>query len=265
MSSTDKAVPGGAAPEKTSLKPVFLGIGGLSALALIGFTFTIGDGRPSGPGFFLAAAVAALGAVAFLLVQSARQLVSTGAVAEEREAYAAVGRRRKELEREYQLLKRALKELELDNAMGKLSEQDYSDIRTRYRERAVRILRQLDQGESYRAQIERDLEARRQARGPEKSKDKPKDKDKAKDKAQAANKGKASESDKVQQSESDKVQQPKSDKSPTPDPKAALASTPPASRTDEPARPAKSSCAGCGATNDNDAIFCKKCGARLSS
>lgn len=251
MSSTDKAVPGGAAPEKTSLKPVFLGIGGLSALALISFTFTIGDGRLSGPGFFLAAAVAALGAVALLLFQSARQLVSTGAVAEEREAYAAVGRRRKELEREYQLLKRALKELELDNAMGKLSEQDYSDIRTRYRERAVRIMRQLDQGESYRAQIERDLEARRQAKGP--GKDKARAKDNGQDKTKAREK------------ESDKVQQPKSAKSPTPDAKLAVASTPPASQTDAPARPDKSSCAGCGAPNDNDAIFCKKCGARLSS
>lgn len=259
MSSTDKAVPGGAAPEKTSLKPVFLGIGGLSVLALIGFTFTIGDGRPSGPGFFLAAAVAALGSVAFLMVQSARQLVSTGTLAEEREAQAAVGRRRKELEREYQLLKRALKELELDYAMGKLSEQDYSDIRTRYRERAVRILRQLDQGESYRAQIERDLAARRQARSP--GKDKARDRDRDKDKSQAPNKDR----DKVREPESDKVQQPKSDQSPTPGAKPAQASTSPASRTDEPARPAKSSCAGCGAPNDNDAIFCKKCGARLSS
>lgn len=255
MSSTDKAVPGGAAPEKTSLKPVLLGIGGLSAVALIGFTFTIGDGRPSGPGFFLAAAVASLGAVAFFLLQSARQLVSTGAVAEEREAQAAVGRRRKELEREYQLLKRALKELELDYAMGKLSEHDYSDIRTRYRERAVRILRQLDQGESYRAQIERDLAARRQARGP----------GKARDKGQAANKGQAADKGPDKAADSDQVQPPRSAKSPAPDAKLAPASPPPASRTDEPARTDKSACAGCGAPNDNDAIFCKKCGARLSS
>ena len=49
--------------------------------------------------------------------------------------------------------------------MGKVSAEDYGEIRTRYRERAVRVLRQLDQGESYRAQIEADLAARRVARG----------------------------------------------------------------------------------------------------
>src|SRR5262249_36306327 len=52
-------------------------------------------------------------------------------------------------------------ELELDHAMSKVSEEDYQEVRGRYRERAVRILRQLDQGESYRAQIEADLKARR--------------------------------------------------------------------------------------------------------
>lgn len=151
--------------KSASFRLVLAGIGGVSALSLIGFMFTIGGGKPTGPGILLASAVASLGTVAYLLFQSARALVSTGTAAEEREAQAAVGRRRKELEREYFVLKRALKELELDYAMGKLSEQDYSEIRTRYRERAVRILRQLDQGESYRAQIERDLEARRTARG----------------------------------------------------------------------------------------------------
>jgi uncharacterized membrane protein len=49
--------------------------------------------------------------------------------------------------------------------MGKLSDDDYADIRSRYRERAVRILRQLDQGQSYEQQIERDLAARREAIG----------------------------------------------------------------------------------------------------
>ena len=157
----------------TSANSRFLLLGGLLLLsggALAVFTITIGQGRLTGPGVFLAGSVGTLGVVAYLLVRTAQALVETGAAAQAREEKAATGRRRKELEREYNTLKRALKELELDYAMGKISEQDYGEIRTRYRERAVRVLRQLDQGESYRAQIERDLQARRKAKGlPEKA------------------------------------------------------------------------------------------------
>ena len=137
----------------------------LSLGSLLAFTITIGHGRVTGPGVFLAAAVFAMGVASYFVFQAARVLVQTGADAEQRELQAAGGRRRKELEREYYTLKRAIKELELDYAMGKVSEQDYTEVRTRYRERAVRILRQLDQGESYRSQIDRDLQARREAKG----------------------------------------------------------------------------------------------------
>jgi ribosomal protein L40E len=228
------------------------GIAGLSVLSLLAFMFTIGGGRPTGPGILLALAVSALGAVAYLIFQSARMLVSTGAAAEEREAQAAVGRRRKELEREYFTLKRALKELELDYAMGKLSEQDYSDIRTRYRERAVRILRQLDQGESYRAQIERDLEARRAARGQKPRRDKAAPEAKSEAKSEARPEAKA---DTRPELGPDARPAAEDDKRPA-DAGAAEA------RPEVPA--AEKPCAKCGARNDNDAVFCKKCGARLS-
>ncbi len=137
----------------------------LSGGAFILFTSTIGQGRVTGPALFLASSVGTMGVVAYLLVRTAQALVETGVDAEAREEKAATGRRRKELEREYNTLKRAIKELELDYSMGKISEQDYTQVRTRYRERAVRILRQLDQGESYRAQIDRDLQARLKAKG----------------------------------------------------------------------------------------------------
>lgn len=159
----------------TSANSRLLLLGGLGLSfggALTLFTITIGQGRLTGPGVFLAGSVGTLGVVAYLLVRTAQALVETGAAAQAREEKAATGRRRKELEREYNTLKRALKELELDYTMGKISEQDYTEIRGRYRERAVRVLRQLDQGESYRAQIERDLQARRQAKGlPKKAQD----------------------------------------------------------------------------------------------
>lgn len=137
-----------------------LGAAGLVAFAV--FTLLISKGQPSGPGVFLAFSVVVLLHSGRLLFQSARMLVLGGV---EADAVLAVGRRRKELEREYQVVKRALKELELDRAMGKVSEEDYQEVRARYRERAIRLMRQLDEKTSYRAQIEQDLKARRAARG----------------------------------------------------------------------------------------------------
>lgn len=151
----------------------YIGLCGVAGVAFLAFLFLIGGGRPTGPAICLALAVIAIGVVADLLFRSARALVRPG----ELEVYEgqAVGRRRKELEREYQALKRALKEIEMDHAMGKLSEDDYGEIRARYRERAVRVLRQLDQAPGQpaaadiRRQIELDLAAHRAGAGPGKT------------------------------------------------------------------------------------------------
>src|SRR3954454_4054343 len=105
----------------TSAKSRYLLLGALllsTGGALIAFTITIGQGRLTAPGIFLAGSVGTLGVVAYLLVRTAQALVETGTDAEAREEKAATGRRRKELEREYNALKRALKELELDYSMG---------------------------------------------------------------------------------------------------------------------------------------------------
>ena len=69
-----------------------------------------------------------------------------------------VGQRtRASLEREKMLALRAIKELEFDRAMGKLSEADWNEMSGRLRARAARLIRQLDAGANYREQIERDL------------------------------------------------------------------------------------------------------------
>jgi hypothetical protein len=71
---------------------------------------------------------------------------------------AMVGERtRVALEREKLLVLRTIKELEFDRAMGKLSENDFQEMSGRLRTRAARLIRQLDAGGSYRAQIEQDL------------------------------------------------------------------------------------------------------------
>jgi hypothetical protein len=72
-----------------------------------------------------------------------------------------VGQRtRASLEREKMLALRAIKELEFDRAMGKLSDADWNEMSGRLRARAARLIRQLDAGANYREQIEQDLTKR---------------------------------------------------------------------------------------------------------
>lgn len=74
------------------------------------------------------------------------------------------GRTRAALEREKTIVLRAIKELEFDRAMGKLSETDFHEMSGRLRARAAGLIRQLDTGAGYRDQVERDL-AKRLAEG----------------------------------------------------------------------------------------------------
>ena len=67
---------------------------------------------------------------------------------------------RADLEREKALVLRSIKELEFDRAMGKLSEPDFAEMAGRLRSRAIGLMKQLDEGASYRSRIERDLQAR---------------------------------------------------------------------------------------------------------
>jgi hypothetical protein len=71
------------------------------------------------------------------------------------------GRTRAALEREKTLLLRAIKELEFDRAMGKVSEADCQEMTARLRSRAIRVIRQLDAGgAAYRELIDKELAAR---------------------------------------------------------------------------------------------------------
>lgn len=70
------------------------------------------------------------------------------------------GRTRAALEREKTLVLRAIKDLEFDRAMGKISEKDFTEMSARLRLRAAGLIRQLDAGAGYRQEIQRELEAR---------------------------------------------------------------------------------------------------------
>jgi len=64
------------------------------------------------------------------------------------------------LEREKALVLRAIKELEFDRAMGKMSEKDFAEMSARLRTRAAGLMRQLDAGVGYRDQIEKEVARR---------------------------------------------------------------------------------------------------------
>ena len=70
-------------------------------------------------------------------------------------------RLRADLEREKMLALRSIKELEFDRAMGKVSNQDFDEMSSRLRARAMGLMLQLDEGRSpYRDAIERELQSR---------------------------------------------------------------------------------------------------------
>jgi hypothetical protein len=82
-------------------------------------------------------------------------------VSNEEDRTVMIGQRtRAALEREKLLTLRAIKELEFDRAMGKVSEEDFREMSGRLRSRATRLMRQLESGPGYRSQIERDVAKR---------------------------------------------------------------------------------------------------------
>jgi hypothetical protein len=70
-------------------------------------------------------------------------------------------RARAMLDREKALALRALKELEFDRSMGKVSQADFEEMAGRLRSRALSFMKQLDEDASgYRSVIERELQSR---------------------------------------------------------------------------------------------------------
>jgi ribosomal protein L40E len=110
--------------------------------------------------FLVGTAVALLFAVAALWRAASALFVD----APETERVVQTGRRRKELEREKAAVMKALKELEFDHEMRKISDSDFVEIGGLYRARAIRILRQLDDRQvDYARLVEEEL-TRRTAR-----------------------------------------------------------------------------------------------------
>jgi hypothetical protein len=131
---------------------------------------------------------------------------------------AILGQRtRAALERDKLLALRAIKELEFDRAMGKLSDEDFKEMSGRLRAKAARLIRQLDAGIGYRDQIERDL---------------------------------AKKIDDARLKSSRSAEHAAEERSVTRESRSATAV-------------AERVCSSCNAANDDDARFCKSCGAKL--
>ncbi len=130
-------------------------------------------------------------------------------------------RARSTFEREKTLVLRSIKELEFDRAMGKLSAKDFDEMSGRLRARALMLMKQLDEGSGYRAEIERELRERMKVR----------------------------------------LKPETPDVRLEPDTTAAHGVR---LQADTEAGPERSSACACGTVNDDDAIFCKRCGAKLA-
>ncbi len=104
-----------------------------------------------GPGIALALAASILGWIGYLLFKMARVLTKNSPSSQNsfeegffEEGISEGNLSLRETRQAYHTIKKALKELELDYEMGKLSSQDYEELRNQYRSRALTLLAQLD-------------------------------------------------------------------------------------------------------------------------
>jgi hypothetical protein len=150
-----------------------------------------------------------------------------------RDPRASQGRAR-ELEREKQLVLKAIKEVELDHQMRKIADNHYREMVERYRTRAMRLISEIEVGDNYRELIERELKDRLTA---------------------AATAGTAAAAAGTAAAVAT------SDEPAAPEAAAPEAAAPEAAPT---TGVAAAGCPSCGISNDDDARFCKKCGLKLA-
>jgi hypothetical protein len=110
-------------------------------LSMIGATVVVMVSRETHPAalLLLSAAVIAAGFVGLALSRAVAGFFSRGV-----EPAPVAGRSREELERQKALVLRSIKELEFDNAMGKVSDADFATISARLRTRALSIMQDLE-------------------------------------------------------------------------------------------------------------------------
>ncbi|WP_437633625.1 hypothetical protein [Sorangium sp. So ce854] len=185
------------------------------------------------------------------------------------DAYA-IGAPRTEEEQKQAVL-RALKDLEFERSVGKISDEDYAELVAKYRAEAKRLLRVLDADAQPRREQVAALVAKHLRRAglkddggapeaPEQDEDAA-----ASDEADgaAAEAGPA----KRKRAKARRLEAQESDQEPAADAErdqgsAADAERDQGSAADDRGEARGAACAACGTLNDEDAVFCKKCGTR---
>jgi hypothetical protein len=145
-----------AARPRRRAPTLLVGLGG--ALVALGYGLAVEKMRLGPPLVMVALGGMTLAFVARAMMRVLDPLTRAGAGG--RMAAEQLPGRARELEREKQLVLKAIKEVELDFQMRKVGESDYRDMVERYRARALRLMRELEAGDDFRALIERELKMR---------------------------------------------------------------------------------------------------------
>jgi hypothetical protein len=157
-STEPSRAPGAASPD--ALQPWQL----FTLAGLLGATLVVSLSRGESPAGVILLSLIVFAAAA-VGVAALRTLAPFAGLLTGKTSRMLGGHTRAVLDRDKGLALRAIKDLEFDRAMGKVSEQDFAEVGAGLRARAARILRQLDTGAGYREQIEREVAERLRAKG----------------------------------------------------------------------------------------------------
>ncbi|WP_437287179.1 hypothetical protein [Sorangium sp. So ce406] len=186
------------------------------------------------------------------------------------DAYA-IGAPRTEEEQKQAVL-RALKDLEFERGVGKISEEDYAELVAKYRAEAKRLLRLLDADAQPRREQVAALVARHLRRaGLQDDGGAPEAPEQDEDAAASEADGAAAEPKpaKRKRVKAGRSEQPERDQEPASGAErdqepASGAERDDAVATDDSGATRTTVCAVCATLNDEDAVFCKKCGTRCA-
>ncbi len=218
-----------------------------AAVVVLVLLVSVFGARVEAPTFALAAASAALVYALGQLYAMVRALSQPDRVAQVGQAAGSFTQA--ELRDEKRRLLRAIKELEFDFGMGKLSKADHDAVIATYRLRAIEVMRALEGGSSLHPELARLLgerEAAASASAPPREAS-----------AETAVVTPVVTPDITPPGPAAKVELPRLDVTPMPgEPVPGPAASGPFDQTTR-------ICGSCGGTNDADARYCKLCGAAM--
>lgn len=216
--------------ERSLARNLAYGLPAVTWLAALG----LGLFTSIGPALLVIGAGALLGTIA-LLWASLRTLGGDAPLPAGLASEAIVSRTHRTAEDRKRAVLLALKDLEHERAIGKIDDEDYKDVAERYRAEAKQLLKQLDdEAAPNRARAEKIARAHLAKRGL---------------------------GEKAPGDDEDDVEPVK--------PRLSIEPAPPTTKSSQPPPPMtaddRATCAKCGTSNETDAAFCKKCGAKMGA